>query len=350
MRLLGYDFKKGYAKIKVENLDDLWYLSHIIDPGDLASGRTLRKIKLGEDDRKAIRKPVFIKIKVEKIDYGSDLLKVLGIVVEGPEDVPKGSHHSFNVEENTIITLEKEKWLKFQITRLKEACEEKIGKILIVAHDREEAYFAMLKKGGYELLSQIKGSVQKKGDESKVVEGHFYIQVIEKIKEYVDRYNVDQIIIASPAFWKEDLMKHVKDDELKKNVVFATCSSVGKSAINEVLKRDELKEALKQDRISKEMKLVDSLLAEIRKNNLAAYGLNDVENAINAGAVKDLLITDAFINKMREEGKYERIDVIMKVADQMKAEIYIISSEHEGGKKLDGLGGMGAILRYRLSY
>jgi protein pelota len=40
----------------------------------------------------------------------------------------------------------------------------------------------------------------------------------------------------------------------------------------------------------------------------------------------------------------------MKTAEQTKAEIYIISSEHEGGKKLDGLGGMGAILRYKLNY
>ena len=350
MKQIRSDFKKGTVKVKVENLDDLWYLSHLIDSGDLVSGKTFRKIKKGEDEKKAIRKPVFIKIKVEKIDYGSDLLKVLGVIVEAGEDVPKGEHHSFNIEQGTIITLEKEKWLKFQIKRLKEACEEKIGKILIVVHDREEAYFALLKKGGHSLLSQFKGNVQKKGDESKVEEGHFYLEIIKKINEYVSRYKINQVIIASPAFWKEDLMKHVKDDDLKKKVILATCSSVGKGAINEVLKRDELKEALKQDRMSKEMKLVEKLLAEIKKNELAAYGIDDVEKAVSAGAVKDLLITDGFINKMRSEEKYDKIDLIMKTADQMKAEIYIISSEHDGGKKLDGLGGIGAILRYRLSY
>ena len=40
----------------------------------------------------------------------------------------------------------------------------------------------------------------------------------------------------------------------------------------------------------------------------------------------------------------------MKIVDKTKGEIEIISSEHEGGKKLDGLGGIAAILRFKLSY
>jgi len=41
---------------------------------------------------------------------------------------------------------------------------------------------------------------------------------------------------------------------------------------------------------------------------------------------------------------------MMKIVDQTKGEIHIISSEYEGGRKLDGLGGIGAILRYKLNY
>jgi stalled ribosome rescue protein Dom34 len=33
-----------------------------------------------------------------------------------------------------------------------------------------------------------------------------------------------------------------------------------------------------------------------------------------------------------------------------KGEIHIISSEFDAGKKLDGLGGIGAILRYKMNY
>ena len=40
----------------------------------------------------------------------------------------------------------------------------------------------------------------------------------------------------------------------------------------------------------------------------------------------------------------------MRIVDKSKGEIEIISSEHDAGKKLDGLGGIAAILRFKLSY
>ena len=48
MKLLSKDLRKGYVKLTVENLDDLWYLSQIVDTGDLVKGVTFRKIKIGE--------------------------------------------------------------------------------------------------------------------------------------------------------------------------------------------------------------------------------------------------------------------------------------------------------------
>lgn len=354
MKLIFSDFRKGEVKLKVENLDDLWYLNQIIDKGDLISGRTLRKIKAGqEEDRKQsiVKKPVFLAIEVEKIEFGktSSALRISGMVKEGPEDIPLGSYHTFSVEENSIIAIIKEKWLKFQVDRLKEACKESESKILICVHDREEAYFALMKKYGYELLSSIKGNVQKKRDMQKV-EGSFYKEIIRQLEEYDGRHGLNKIILASPAFWKEDLMKELGNDELKKKMILATCSSVGENAIHEVIRRPETSEALKQDRISMEFKLVEELLMEISKNNFASYGLQETKNAAEAGAVKTLLITDDFIQEKRMADEYNEIDRIMRIVDSSKGDISIISSEHEAGKKLNGLGGIGAILRYRVSY
>lgn len=354
MKQIYSNIKKGELKIKIENLDDLWYLSTIIDPKDLVKGKTIRKIKLGKEEQrklKIIKKPVFLKIEVEKIEFSktSDILRISGIIKEGPEDIKLGSYHTFNIEENSIITIIKEKWLKYQLGKINEACSEKISKILIVVHDREEAYFALLKKYGYDLLSNIKGEVQKKA-EIETIKGNFYLEIINQIKIYDEKYKLNQIIIASPAFWKEDLMKELKEEELKKKIILATCSSVGRNGINEVLKRQETIQALKQERISIEINLVEKLLEEIAKNNLAVYGLKETENAAYAGAIKELLITDKLIKKSRDENEYEKIDVILKTVEQTKGSILIISSEHEGGKKLNGLGGIGAILRYKLNY
>ena len=253
MKLVHSDFKKGEAKVKIENLDDLWYLNQIIDSKDLVKGKTLRKIKVGlEGQRKqdSVKKPVFLLIEVEKMEFSktSNILRISGTVKEGPEDIPLGSYHTFSIEENSIITIIKQNWLRFQIDKLKEASRESGAKILICVHDREEAYFAMMKKYGYQLLSEIKGNVQKKDDEQKV-ESTFYKDVARQLEEYNKRYELSKIIVASPAFWKEDLMKEVSNEELKRKIILATCSSVGENAINEVLKRPETEEALKQDRL-----------------------------------------------------------------------------------------------------
>jgi len=63
-----------------------------------------------------------------------------------------------------------------------------------------------------------------------------------------------------------------------------------------------------------------------------------------------LLITDNLILKLRAEEQFEKVDVIMRTVDKQKGVITVISGEHMGGKKLDGLGGIAALLRYKLSY
>src|SRR3990167_2138349 len=299
MKLMHTDFKKGEVKVKIENLDDLWYLNQIVEKTDLIKGKTLRKIKIGEETQrkqKVEKKAVFLLIEVEKVEFSktSNVLRISGIVKQGPEDVPLGSHHTFNVEENTIIKIIKQKWLKFQVDRLKEASKETPSKILVCVHDREEAYFALIKKYGYQLLSSIKGNVAKK-DDLKKIEGTFYKEIKQQLEEYDRRYSLSKIIVASPAFWKEELMKEIRDENIKSRIILATCSSVGENAINEVLKRPETENALKQDRIAKEYHYVEELLAEIAKNNLASYGLKETKNAVEAGAVRILLVTDKFI-------------------------------------------------------
>lgn len=358
MKILGSDFKKGFCKLKVDDLDDLWVLSQIIDPKDLVKARTFRKIKLGkEGERKSnvVKRPVMLTVEVEKVEFHkySNSLRVAGFIKEGPDDIPKSSHHTIDVEENSVITINKEKWLGFQIDKIKDAASDKGSKILICVMDRDEACFALMKKYGYEYLSEITGKVQKKGVEDKSLkEKEFYGQIISVLEEYSQRYGIEFIVLASPAFWKDDLMKVLKQKNaaLASKITLATCNAFGRNAINEVLKRPEVKSVLKQERVVKETSLVEELLTEISKNNLAVYGLEHTKNAAEAGAIKILLVTDKLIRELREKNEYERLDYIMRLVDQTNGDIFIISEEHDAGKKLHGLGGIGCILRYKLSY
>ena len=350
MKIIKQNLKHGEVRLQPQNIDDLWYLSNIIDPGDQIKGKTFRKIKPSKTERtKIIKKPVFISIKAEKIDFSKDILKVLGVITEAPDDVPKGSHHSFNIESNTIITIIKPVWLKFQIEKLKESTKTQIPKIIILVFDREEATFAITKRSGFDILSEIKGQVEKKAEEKKT-KSTFYEELMKVLAEYYKRYNPTSIIVASPAFFKEDFVKTITDEDIKKKIVLASCNSTGKPGVNEVLKRPEVKQALRQDRTAKELGLMEELSSEISKDGLAAYGIKEVKSASDAGAIKILLVSDNFIKKTREKNTYNDLEQIMKTADSLKAEIHILSTENEAGKQLDGLGGVAALLRYKLSY
>lgn len=352
MKILSKNYKKNFLKLKVENLDDLWYLTYVIEKGDVLRAKTYRKIKLGgEDERKSkvVKKPATISIEVEKVEFAkySNVLRVSGIIKEGPEDIPLGSHHTINIEESTEFKLEKQQLLKYQIEKIEESAKDTKSKILIAVHDREEAYFALLKKYGYEIIGNIKGNVAKKTD-VKVESSDFFAELKKTILDYDKRYNFSNIVIASPGFWREYIQD--KLDEINDKVVYATCSSVGTNGINEVVKRPEVKQVLKEEKFNLEVKKVEEFLEEIGREGKAEYGLKHIRKVCEAGAISDLLVSDDFIHKKRQDDKFDEIEKIMRKVEAMDGRVHIISSEHEGGKKLDGLGGIGAILRYKIRY
>jgi protein pelota len=357
MKVIHSDLRHGEMKLKTETLDDLWYLSQVVEPGDIVRGRTLRKIKAagGRDDdtRPAERKAVFLSVAVEKVEFHkyASMLRIGGQVSEGIEDVPKGSYHTFDVGQDTVITVIKEHWLKFQLERIREASSEKQPSIMICILDREQVLFAALKKYGYEMLSEFSGEVEKKVYGTlQGRQGDFYHEIAGLLERYDQKYRFDNIIVASPAFWKDELLKKMPDSPLRKKIHTATCSSVTPNAIEEVLRRDEVKHVLRQDRIARETALVGELFLAISSRGMAAYGISEVMAAVEAGAVKELLVTDSLIQSSREKGSYGALEKAMRQAESMQAKVTIVSSENDAGKKLDGLGGIGAILRYRLNY
>ncbi len=348
MKIIYRDFKKGEVKVKIDSPDDLWFLSTLVEQNDLISGRAERKIRIGESE-KTVKKSVSLTIAAEKVEFDpyTNALRVNGKVAEGTEDAPKGVYQTIEIEENSIIKIKKEKWFEYQKKKLDEATANVSLNILIVVFDRENAMFALLKKYGYDILSSLEGDVEKKGV-PKQKESTFFSDIIKQVKLYDDRFNFYKMVMASPAFWKDELAKQVKDSKLNEKIIFASCNSVSKNGIDEVLKRNEIKTVLRQERSVVEINLVEELLGEIGKEGLADYGIDAVEKLSNTGNVKILLVTDKFVRENRLKNTFDRVDTIMKLIGKIKGEIHIISSEHEGGKKLDGLGGIAALLRYKV--
>lgn len=347
MKLVYKKLKQGDIKVIVESNDDLWYLSQIISQGDIVFGRTQRKIKVHED-ADPVKKNIFLKIEVEKIEFHPDLLRLSGKVLEGPEDVSKGVYHTFNVEIGSVLGINKNSWFTYHLKTLEDSLKQKSAGILICVFDREEALFAVTTPVGFKVLSELKGSVAKK-DVDALVKGNFYQEIIKKLKDYDLRLKPVFIILASPAFWRDELFAQLKDEVIKKKIIQATCAGVGENAINEVLKRDEVKTALFNERSRQDLIFVDTLLSEISKQGLAAYGFDVVKTAIACSAVRILLISTDFIRELQEKNIFKELNDLMAIVDHSKGDVHIISSEYEAGRQLDGLGGIAVLLRFKFA-
>ncbi|HYD03260.1 MAG TPA: mRNA surveillance protein pelota [Alphaproteobacteria bacterium] len=347
MKIVHKDLKHGEIKVYVDNVQDLWQLSNIVEEGDFVSGTTERKIKLGGTDEKAkiIKRIVFLKIVVEKIEH-DHTLRLSGKIIDAPDDIPRGDYHTFDVNIGVTITIEKENWTKYSLKKLDESVNTQMTEVLIVAFDREEAIFAVLKRQGYEVLLHLKGDVSKKDVEEKKT--NFYAEIYKQLLDYDQKYYFENIVVASPAFWKEYLIKEIKNDALKKKIVLATCSSVDESSINEIIKRPELKTVLDKNKATSELKILEEVLGKINKNE-AVYGLRDVNEKIASGNVNQVLVSENLILRMRTDKKYALIEEAMTNAENAGGELKIISSD-EAMKKLDGITGIAAILRWKEDY
>jgi mRNA surveillance protein pelota len=342
MKIVFKDLKQGKFKVLPTSQDDLWLLSQLISKGATCGSFSTRKIKISET--KVEKKSYYIELLCEKSEYENNVLRISGKSISEIEDIPKGSYHTLTIDiydELTII----QKWLKFQLDKLLESTSE-MAKVLLVALDRHEVYFAKIEQDSYKLISSFEGEVSGKAFNTKE-KGNFYQDIEKTILEYDSRFKLDKIVVASPAFFKDDFYKQIQDQKIKKMIVLATCSTVSESCFNEILKRDEVKTALDSFRARQELMAVEELFLEIAKDGKYAYGLIDVKTKSHDGSIIKLLISTNFIHAKRQDNSYSDIENMMINIEDCDGKVIIVDSKNDAGKKLDGISGIGAILRYK---
>lgn len=353
MRIVHQDTKRGFIELIPETLDDLWHLSHIITPGDLVSSRTTRRIQDSTGERlrsdRGIKKTFFMGIRVENISFHkyTGKLRATGIIEKGPEDlVPLGTHHTIELKLKNPVKIQKEKWSRWAIKRLKTAVDSsKKPSAIILTIEDDVADLGIIKQYGIDYYGPIIGGISGKRiiqkDRGKNIT-NFYNEVAKTLQNFED---IQGIVIAGPGFTKGDFYNFLSEKypELAKISGVENTGTGGRVGIQEVLRKGTIEQMATEGRIAQEMRLINKILEEIGKSsNLVAYGKSDVENASNAGAVEDLLVLD---NLVREE----EIENLMNLVESTGGKVMVVSSEHEGGKQLGALGGIAGLLRYSIT-
>jgi protein pelota len=358
LKIFRLDFKKGFAKVMPESLDDLWHLYNIILEKDEVYARTTRQVKPDDEyarPTKAKRVPVNLGVKVEKMYWDRVLnrLRVNGIVVDAPEKLSiKGSRHTIDVSVNKPVTIVKKKWLKHELDRLKRASKITAAPLTVISIDDEEYCVAILRQYGIDVKAGGGTKLPGKLEAEKRVKAKqlFFRDVLKSLREAWASVH-SPIVVLGPGFIKDDFVGYVKleaGDVAESIVAVKGVNSAGLSGIQESLRSGILTNVLQNLRVADEMDVMEEFLARLGKGKQdVTYGLDDVEKAATYGAVEKLLVADSALRETTDE-KRRALEKIMKNVEGARGAIMVISTEHEAGTKLLSLGGIAALLRFPL--
>lgn len=341
MKIIKQDLRKGEFVIKSEDNDDLWELSNFIEENDIAKGKATRKISLGKD---VIKKTITATIKIEKVKFESDILRLNGILLSEHEDIAKSSYQSISLGKDEIITIQKEKILKYYIDKINKAANRVKSNILIASFDKDEALILEYNLKTFKVLYNLK-SISSGKQYIEKQKSNFFDEISQEIEKLFKQTNYDILILASPGFWKSKVSELLKNNELiKRKIIETNVSNISISGISEILQDQNIKNLLKNSEEIKDRTYVELLLTEIGKDGLYSYGYHDVKERVEQSNIDTLLITTKY---SRENKENQELMNLLRYAENLNSIVHFVDSSNQAGIKLDSLGGIAGILRYK---
>jgi len=348
LKVLAREPEEGRARLRVDTLDDLWHLHELAQPGDVATALTWRTAELdakgAERAGKAEKRAMTLSVKVERVEWDafSNRLRLLGPIVEGPQDV--GSYHTLVVEPGAELTLRKPRGFRpHDWERVEEAvAATQRPLVTFLAIEENEAVVALLRQYGVQRMAEVFGHQSgKQYATGRAEEEAFFDEVLMALRDY--RPEGAPLLVVGPGFAKERFLAHAraKQPALVKGAAVEATGQAGMAGVHEALKRGSVERVAKDSRVARETALVERFLEALGKGGLVAYGADEVRRAAEMGAADVVLVADHLV---REGPGVAFLDL----ARGTGAQAHIISTLHEAGQRFDALGGVGALLRYPL--
>jgi protein pelota len=334
------ELRGNYGEIRLmpESIDDLWHLRHLIAAGDLVFATTLRSVAATPDKirpEKVEKRPVRLGVRVEHVEFSVHAvrLRISGIIEHG---VDVGAHHTFNVDTGYEISVIRA-WRPVDFERIERAVKASVyGVIHILTIEEGEAELFRLRQYGPESVVTFTMG-RGKGAEENTRQG-FFEQVLLSLAEISG-----PLIIAGPGFIKDDFIRFAKnrDSAIAGRAVVVETRRIGRGAVQEVIGLGTLEKLIGDLQLAREVKVMDEVLLRISQNGSVAYGMQEVADAIIFGATEQVLITDTMLHDMTVLNLIEK-------AEKMRSKIIVLSGSFEPGERLDALGGIAALLRYKV--
>ncbi|MFA6049392.1 MAG: mRNA surveillance protein pelota [Candidatus Micrarchaeia archaeon] len=346
-----FDRQEGALKASPQSVEDLWYLSRLVGKGDRVEGTSLRRVKAkgaGEEGTRADsgeKKPVRLELEVSNVEFAesANKLRITGKILSGTpaEFVQAGSFHTIDVEPRTQIVLKKD-FTPFDFELISEAKKSaRQVRAVIIAIDERHATASALRMSGIDVLFEAGNPASKRGDLKLFEEQKkgFYNEIAKQLESV----QADFFVVAGPGFAPADFKKYLdeKFPAIAKKARLEHAGSSERSAATELLKRGVLESFLGEQKLQEEFGALEAFKASLgREDGLSCYGIDDVAEASQRGAVDKLLMLDLVLRTV------PRAQKILENAKASGAKIVLFNSDDEAGAEFAAFK-IAALLRYK---
>ena len=348
VKLLFQDPHTGVLRLKVQTPSDLWRLSRLVLPGDRMGAVTTRRDSEAPSDTPAAqrdRRTLFLTLRVERVEFHefTGHVRVTGPITE--ESPEAGRYHTLDLEVGADVTITKSALSPSDRTLLEEGLRNPEEPVLLLASaDTSSSAVVRLKGRSVELVDERDsrglgkyGRTRASGRE-KDREGY-----VEELLEVLvpELARAQGVVVSGPGFFKEELARRLveRSPEWKGRIrVFGTSES-GLPGIHELLRSGKAEEALSASVVAREEATVERLLRSLGGGGMGAVGDHEVFQAVRASAVETLLVLE---DRLTERP----VQDLVESAHQAQSGVLIVRSDGEAGRRLRGLGGVAALLRY----
>lgn len=316
-----------------------------------------------------------LRVTSTDFDVGSGQLHVSGRVAEENKYVKLGGFHTLDLELQRPFTLEKaDGWDSVAVETLKESVDAtKRAELWAVVMQEGLANICLITEHQTILRQRVEVPIPKKrsggiGDHEKATAKFFATLLATLLRQLdlsADAQNAQKpLLLAGPGFTAQAFQAHMRQaaastadkalQALLAGTVVVHASSGHPHALAEVLKAPAVLARLRDAKYARETQLLDAFGALLRRDDGRAwYGPREVERAVDKGAVGRgggvLLISNGLFRAQDVAERRRWVALVDRVREVEGGEVRVLSSLHESGKRLEGLGGVAAILTFPLA-
>jgi len=223
----------------------------------------------------------------------------------------------------------------------------------LVVIDRREATIGLLAGKKIKILqkltSYVPGKTEKGGQSAarfarirENIAKEFYRKAADMVKkEFFNMENLQGILLGGPGPTKEEFLKEGNLATALQDKIIAVkdLGYADEHGIDLLVESSD--DVLAEQEITHEKKILERFFDMLGKNkDKTAYKQNNVEKALSYGAVDTLLISKKL--KKADIKKFE------KKASETDVKVELISVDTEEGQQFWNLGGIGAMLRFKI--